>query len=52
VGSENGHLVRRARAFHREGVAHGSSEVDLRKRAAQFLERLFPTATIETSSPF
>src|SRR5215218_10261371 len=50
VGSENGHLVRRTQAVRREGVVHDGSEVHLRKRAARFLERLFPTATSTNST--
>jgi hypothetical protein len=50
VGSENGDLVRRTQAVRREGVAHGGSEVPLRKRAACFLERVFPTATSKSST--
>jgi hypothetical protein len=50
VGSESGQLVRRAETVHREGVAHGGCEVHLRKRAAGFLERLFPTASDERST--
>jgi ketosteroid isomerase-like protein len=45
VGSENGHLIRRTQAVRREAVVDGGSEVLLRKLAAGFLERLFPTAT-------
>jgi hypothetical protein len=51
VGFENGHLVRRRQAVRREGFVHGGSEVHIRKRAARFLERLFPTATRELDSP-
>jgi hypothetical protein len=50
VGSEIGHLVRRTRAVRCEDVVHGGSEVDLPKRAARFLERLYPTATGERNS--
>jgi hypothetical protein len=45
VGSANGHLIARAQGVRCEAVVHGGSEVHLRKRAAHFLERLFPTAT-------
>ena len=45
VGSENGHHVRRTQAVRREGVVDGGSEVHFRKRAARFLEGLYPTAT-------
>ena len=45
VGSENGHVVRRIQAVRREGVVYRASEVHLRKRAARFPERLWPTAT-------
>ncbi len=45
VGSENGHLVRRTQAVRCEDVVHGGADVHLRKRAARFLERLFPTAS-------
>jgi hypothetical protein len=50
VGSDNGQWSRRAEAVHREGVVLGGSEVYLRKRAPGFLERLFPTASMESSS--
>jgi hypothetical protein len=47
VGSENRHLVRRTQPPRRERTVHGGSEVHLRKRAALFLRRLFPTASDE-----
>jgi hypothetical protein len=50
VGSENGHLVRRTQALRREDVVHRGSEVQLRKRAARFLEQLYPTATHKFST--
>ena len=50
VGSENGYLVRRTQAVRCEDVVHGGSEVHLRKRAARFLERLYPTATSTSST--
>jgi hypothetical protein len=49
AGSENDHLVRRTQAVGWEDVVHGGSEAHLRKRAARFLERLYPTATDEGS---
>jgi hypothetical protein len=49
-GSENGHVVRRVQAVRRERVVHRASEVRLRKRAARFPERLYPTATVQSSS--
>jgi hypothetical protein len=48
--SENGHLVRRTQPVRCEDVVHGGSEVHLRKRAARFLERLYPTATSKCST--
>jgi hypothetical protein len=50
VGSEIGHLVRPTQAARRERVVHRGSEVHLSKRAAGFLERLFPTASGERRS--
>jgi hypothetical protein len=50
VGSENRHLVRRTQPARRERRVHGGSEVHLRKRAALFLRRLFPTASWTRSS--
>src|SRR5919108_3145623 len=49
VGSENGNLVGHAQTVRREGVVHGGSGVHLRQRADRFLERLFPTATDDSS---
>jgi hypothetical protein len=49
VGSKNGHLVRHTLAVRHVDVVHGGAEVHLRKRAACFLERLYPTATDATS---
>jgi hypothetical protein len=51
VGSENRHLVRRTQPARRERTVHGGSEVHLRKRAALFLRRLFPTASSTSSTP-
>jgi hypothetical protein len=45
VGSQYDLLVRRTQAVRREGVVHGGSELHLSRRAARFLERLFPTAS-------
>jgi hypothetical protein len=50
MGCENGDLVRHTQTVRREGVAHGRSEVRLRKRATRFLERLFPTTSDESGS--
>jgi hypothetical protein len=50
VGSEIGHLVRRTQAVRCEDIVHGGSEVHLRKRAARFLEQLYPTATSKSST--
>jgi hypothetical protein len=51
AGSENDHLVRRTQPARRERTVHGGSEVHLRKRAAPFLGRLFPTASPRNSTP-
>jgi hypothetical protein len=44
VGSENGHLVRRAHVVHRAVVAHGCAGVPFRERVASFPRRLYATA--------
>jgi hypothetical protein len=50
MGSENGHLVRRTQPAPRERTVHRGSGAHLRKRAALFLGRLFPTASWKTSA--
>jgi hypothetical protein len=50
LDSENGHLVRHTQAVRCEDVVHGGSKVQLRKRAARFLERLYPTPTPRSGS--
>jgi hypothetical protein len=50
VGSEKGHLVRRARAIRGEVVADGSSGVYFREPAAAVQSRLYATASTTNGS--